>query len=85
MLSQTMSLPSWWIHYLCFIDQVPVMPLQGTLVSKGFLPAYIMALERSARPPGLMPFVFYSEKKGGKRHSQAIIHFKKKSLQLQST
>lgn len=47
MLSQIMSLPSWWIHYHCSIDQVPVMmPLQGTLVSKGFLPAYIMALER---------------------------------------
>lgn len=42
------------------------MPLQGTLVSKGFLPAYIMVLERTARPPGLVPFVFYSEKKRAK-------------------
>lgn len=49
------------------------MPLQGTLVSKGFLPAYIMVLERSARPPGLVPFVFLFRKKKGKRHRQAII------------
>lgn len=47
----------------CFIDQAPVVPLQGTLVSKGFLPAYLMKLELSVRSPRHVPFVFYSGEK----------------------
>lgn len=69
------------------------MSLQGTLVSKRFLPAYLMVLERSMRSPGLVSFAFYSggikkpkkeKEKEGKRHSQAVIHFKN-YIQLQST
>lgn len=61
-----MSVPSWWLHYYCFIEQAPVMPLKGTLVSKGFLLAYFMELELSVRPPGHVPFAFYSEKRNSK-------------------
>jgi hypothetical protein len=42
------------------------MPLKGTLVSKGFLLAYFMELELSVRPPGHVPFAFYSEKRNSK-------------------
>lgn len=67
-----MSVPSWWLHYHCFLDQAPVTPLQGTLVSKGLLPAYLMELELSVRSPGHGPFTFNSEKeKIGKEKKRA--------------
>lgn len=80
-LSRTMSELSWWLLSHCFIDQAPVTPLQDTLVSEYFLPAYLMELGLLVRSSGHVLVAFYPGKKNlrkrkkGQGHSQAIIHF----------